>query len=166
MVLKQFGTLPAGAAPGQKFYKEIKKSIKSHGRFIFAEDDGVGPPFAYTIGNTEKGLPELLAIGVCGHNALALDHLSDIMVERGEPFQEGEVVDISKWCDDRYPTEFKVINTNAKARDEYTIRAGQYFGHEDYQVQQVLIPDRQGYFPGDPKCGRIVPVLTSPRLIH
>src|SRR6516165_1637620 len=96
-----------GAAPGQKFYKEIKKIIKSHGRFIFGEDEGGGPPFAYTIGNTEKGLPELLAIGIYGRDALFLDHLSDIMVERGEPFQEGEVVDISKWSDDRYPTELK-----------------------------------------------------------
>jgi Domain of unknown function (DUF4262) len=38
------------------------------------------------------------------------------------------------------------------AGQSITIQAGQFYGTEEYPVQQVLIPDPDGRFPGDPNC--------------
>jgi hypothetical protein len=56
----------------------------------------------------------------------------------------------------------KLINANASAREEYTIQAGEHFGHDEYKVMQVLIPDEDGRFPGEDGCEEpyaSVPVL-------
>ena len=37
-------------------------------------------------------------------------------------------------------------------KDEYTIQIGEHLGHERYQLLQVIIPDFEGRFPGEPDC--------------
>jgi hypothetical protein len=131
----------------REFYAEMREIIREHGRHIlgvFNCEDTTGPEFAYTIGNHDKGLPELLVIGT--PKGGFLNDLSLIMINRGEQFADGEIVDIGG----RFPV--KVVDANPAVRDEFTIQAGQYYGTEDYAVQQVLIPDREGRFPGDPNC--------------
>jgi hypothetical protein len=135
-------------AYAEKRSQEIRADIDRYGRHIvgvFPTKDDVGPPFAYTIGNEEKGLPELLVIGV-SRNGGFLNILSDMMVERGGRFADGELVDIGG------PYPVKVIDANATAQTEYTVQAGVFHGYENYSVQQVLVPDRDGHFPDDARC--------------
>ena len=37
-------------------------------------------------------------------------------------------------------------------RTEYAIQIEQYFGHNDYPIMQVLIPDRNGKYADEPGC--------------
>src|SRR5262249_19240425 len=113
-----------------------------------------GFPFAYTIGNAIVGLPELLVIGT--HEGNILNILSERMIARGRAFDDGEIVSLGG----KYP--IKIVNADQRAQSEYTIQAGQHHGYENYTVQQVLLCDRQGCFPGDPGCWQpfsLVPIL-------
>ena len=140
-----------------EFRRTTAAHIERAGRTIIAvfpteEDPGV--PFAYTIGNHLKGLPELLVIGTA--QGVFLNTLSHLMIAAGHGFEDGETVRMlgSK--------EVKLIHASAAAREEYTIQAGEHFGHDEYEVMQVLIPDKQGRFPGDEDCEEpyaSVPVL-------
>jgi hypothetical protein len=133
--------------------KHVRRDIEQCGRSIIAVPEGYG--FAYTIGNHAAGLPELLVIGVA-QRAGFLNDLSQQMIVRGTTFEDGQLVDLGG----RLPV--KVIRAGNAARAEYTIQAGQYFGIEDYAVMQVLIPDRNGKFPGEPDCTppcSLIPVL-------
>lgn len=133
----------------KKFYHDMGQTIAKHKRLVMSvcpRDTGeIG--FTYTIGNQERGLPELLIIGFWGspYGGL-LDTLSDMMIERGEPFAHGELVSLGA----KYPV--KLINANDQAQREYTIQCGQFYGSEDYGVQQVVACDREGRYPDDPQC--------------
>jgi hypothetical protein len=130
-----------------QLHRGIARDIKRAGRFVMCVGgDENSPPFAYTIGNTIAGLPELLMIGDVGV-AYLLHDLSQKMLERDTAFDEGELVSLGG----KFPV--KIINASTiGAWDDFTSQATKHFGHDDYAVQQVLIPDRSGRFPGDPGC--------------
>jgi hypothetical protein len=145
-------------ACAEKFAERIEGDIKRAVPHIVAVmGDGAHLPFAYTIGNTSKDLPELLMIGYHDAGAIGsvLGKLSDAMIEREHAFADGETVNLGG----KYPV--KIIDANATAQDKYTIQAGRFYGHEDYDVQQVLVSDRRGRFPDDAQCDAHfqVPVL-------
>jgi Domain of unknown function (DUF4262) len=132
----------------RRFYEGTAEHIRQSGRSIIGvfpcqEDDDW--PFAYTIGNHLKDLPELLVIGTS--NAAFLNDLSQMMIDAGKPFLDGQLVRINVA---RLPV--KVVRANSAAQADFTIQAGQFFGHEDYAVMQVLMPDRTGKFPGEEDC--------------
>jgi len=132
---------------GSYLAENIADDIRRFGRSVLcigAEDDS--PNFAYTIGNASPGvgLPELLVIGT--NDAAFLNELSQKMIERHAAFDDGELVQLGG----KFP--LKIINADRRAHSEYTIQAGQYLGHENYRVQQVLISDRSGRFPDEPDC--------------
>jgi Domain of unknown function (DUF4262) len=141
----------------REFHDGTTEHIRRSGRSIIgvvpeADDD---LPFAYTIGNHLKKLPELLVIGTC--RAAFLNDLSELMIRTGKPFLDGQLVRINAA---RPPV--KLIRANDIARTDYTVQAGQYLGHENYAVMQVLIPDRNGRFPGENGCQEpfsLLPVL-------
>jgi hypothetical protein len=131
-----------------RLQKSTVADIRTHGRSVIMVFDG-DPPFAYTIGNWTRQLPELLVIGGCNPPiGIALNVASDLQRDRSKPFAHGEVVHLEGA---RFPVKF--VNASVPCvKDEYTIQAGQYFGHEDYQVRQMLLPDGKGRFPDDPAC--------------
>lgn len=137
---------------------DIARNISVHGQHLMAVhgDDQDPLDFIYTIGNDERGLPELLLLGGCdpvdGH---ILNILGEMLRERARAFEHGALLDFGA----KYPA--KVINANARAKDEYTVQAGQYHGTERYRVQQVLLFDPAGRYPDDPTCEQPyrVPVL-------
>lgn len=102
----------------------------------------------YTIGNHERGLPELLFTGDTDDAwADVLNRLGHIMREqRRDAFRHGELVSVGG----KFPV--KIVNTSARAKLEFTLVAGQYYTTDDYRVQQVVLCDTQGKFPGDPEC--------------
>ena len=133
----------------QEFHRNVDNDIRRHSRSVVCVgkrcddcDDG-SPSFAYTIGNWPR-FPELLIIGTA--DGRVLNTLSDMMIKRGVTFADGELVNVGGTL------PVKIINADHRAQDEYTIQAGQHFGHENYRVLQALIPDRNGRFPGDPEC--------------
>ena len=119
---------------------------------VHGDDDHF--PFIYTVGNYQCGLPELLAINcVNGH---LVNSLCEIMRKRKGPFRDGELI---KTRYHEYP--LKALNTNDDAR-KYAWQVDAYYGTDDYAVQQIVIPDSVGRFPGDPRCDVphcLVPIL-------
>jgi hypothetical protein len=120
----------------------ITRAIGTHGHSVV----GV-PGFAYTIGLQKDKLPELLIVGNFDNHLLgmALNDLAKIMRERGSPLPEGEF-------DMDWSVLVKIRKAGPKAKTDFTIQAGQYFDTEDYDVLQVMLPDKAGKFPGDEGC--------------
>jgi hypothetical protein len=113
-------------------------------------------PFIYTIGNYECGLPELLMIG-CAYVGDTLNAIVARMRHNNRAFVGGESIDLGK----RFQP--KAFWANEEAR-EYTCQVGRYYGTNDYAVQQIVIPDTFGRYPGDPQCDlpfRLVPLLSN-----
>jgi hypothetical protein len=146
-----------------EFYRAIAENIDEYGQHVqgvFGEGDIL--PFFYTIGLTEQELPELLLIGGFApeDGAAVLNWLGEAMRERGRPFNDGEIMD---WGG-RLPV--KVVDAGDEARNEYVIQAGEFYQTDQVRVMQVLIPDTEGRFPGEPGCAEpfgSVPVLVEPR---
>ena len=101
-------------------------------------------PFVYTIGNYECGLPELLLFGPAYRT---LNAITARMRDNGRAFADGETIDLGgRW-------KPKAFCANEEAR-KYTVQVGEYYGTNDYAVQQIVLPDTFGRYPGDPQCDR------------
>jgi hypothetical protein len=122
------------------------EAIREHGQHV-VRVMGETWPFAYTVGNSKRGLPELLLIGSNSDAAKdALDAMGKMMRDRGRPFEEGETVDLGKTPLTSFPV--KVINaTDPAALRDYACQA-----HKDAKVQQVLMLDKAGRFPDQVGC--------------
>ena len=141
-----------------EFYKQIGETIAEHGRQVIAVGgDRKHKPFFYTIGNHDKGLPELLLIGPFRPDMImnVLNELSEKTILTGKPFFDGEQANLGGSMD------VTVYDTTIIAQLEYTMQATAYYGHKAYRVQQVLLPDPQGRYPTEKVCHKHyrVPVL-------
>jgi hypothetical protein len=138
----------------EEFQRKQAENIARHGRsclgvFALADaKDPVNETFIYTIGNAQKGLPELLLVGVCNDGG-ALNLLSEEMIRRGRPFDDREVVKLSG-AD--HPV--CVVEASNDVKDDYTCQANGYWGRDGYSVMQVVIPDRAGLFPWQAGCAK------------
>ena len=101
-------------------------------------------PFVYTIGNYECGLPELLLFGPAYRT---LNAITARMRDNDPAFGDGETIDLGGRC------KLKAFWANEEAR-KYTVQVGEYYSTNDYAVQQIVIPDTFGRYPGDPQCDR------------
>jgi Domain of unknown function (DUF4262) len=115
-------------------------------------------PFIYSIGNCECGLPELLMIGCAyeGGSSL-LNTIIARMRHYNRAFTDGESIDLGK------KLQPKAFWANEEAK-EYTVQVGEYYGTNDYAVQQIVAPDTLGRYPEDPQCDlpfRLVPLLRN-----
>lgn len=110
---------------------------------------GGDQPFTYTIGNAEKGLPELLMVGIGSKTSHdVLNDLSEKMVERGRAFDDLERVDVGG----KVPV--CVIEADDVVKEKFTIQVGGALGIDDrdYRVLQVLCPDEEGRLPWQSDC--------------
>ena len=142
------------------FYLHIQKTIETHGRQVLAiGPHGKSPPFAHTIGNHANGLPELLLIGPFAPEAseAALNKLSEMMLERQTGFANGELVNIGG------EHSIQMWDATLVAKLQYTLQATEYFGHKEYAVQQAVLPDPKGRYPGNKRVHKRyrVPVLRA-----
>jgi hypothetical protein len=134
--------------PGpDEFYAGTAHLIEKHGQSVVGVMAG-RDAFSYTIGNHEKGLPELLMFGDPRTFTPILNHIADLMREGGKPFEDGQLVDLGG----RFPV--KAVRCSALASEEYAIQAHRYYGVEPAEVAviQFLVPDTHGRFPGEPGC--------------
>lgn len=128
--------------------RAVRQNIKSFGQHLFQVfGDGPDPGFTYTIGNTDRGLPELLLIGDFSSHIAAglLNELGAKMREDGKPPATG-LVAIS------WSIPVKVRQAGPLARSRYTIQVSEYLGHDRYSVLQVMVCDENGRYPGDAGC--------------
>jgi hypothetical protein len=128
--------------------REVRQNIESCGQHLFQVfADGSDPGFTYTIGNADRGLPELLLIGDFPPRIAAglLNELGATMREDGKPPATG-LVDIG------WSIPVKVRQAGSLARSRFTIQVGQYLGHDHYHVLQVMVCDEHGRYPGDAGC--------------
>lgn len=132
------------------YFQTMAKLIAKNGRAVQSVPaTQLQRGFAYTVGNQEKGYPELLILGAWGETAGAiLDALSRLMLARKKAFTDGELVELPE-----YSIKFTVYNAlDPRAKTDYCRQAGNFYDNQDYKVQQVVIPDPEGRLPGDPEC--------------
>lgn len=128
--------------------RAVRQNIDSYGQHLFQIfGDGSDPGFTYTIGNVDRGLPELLLIGDFPSHIAAglLNELGAKMREDGKPLVTG-LVDIG------WTVPVKVRQAGPLARSRYTIQVDQYLGHDSYNVLQIMVCDENGRYPGDVGC--------------
>lgn len=147
-------------------YQAMADIIARHGRQIMCIRGALKkPPFAYTIGNQEKNLPEFLIIGSFPPQTCSsvLNLLSEYLIEHKTKFTHGELTNALGGA---YPV--KIIDAKDPiVKLSYTVQAGQFYKSQDYEVQQVVVPDPNGRWPEDPSCHKDfrVPILSHPSLI-
>jgi Domain of unknown function (DUF4262) len=141
-----------------KLYDDIAEDIRRDGRSVLCVSAEPNKhAFCYTIGNWERRLPELLMIRAASAAAgQSLNALSNMMIDRGRAFASGERIAVAS-------ITVKIIRADSRAREQYTIQAGQHFGHEHYEVLQVLLSDLRGHFPDEPgyRARLPIPVLRA-----
>lgn len=125
--------------------KRVRGDIKRCGQCVIYVGDGPRS-FHYTVGRHARGLPELLLAAPLDPETgmRLLNTLDKTMLE---PLPSDSKVDLGG----RYPV-IVIDATAASVKDQYTCIAGAYFGHDDYAVQQILMCDRKGRFPGEAGC--------------
>ena len=127
-----------------RFYRDIGNNIDRYGwhlMAIFGDDDG--PQFIYTIGNHDYGLPELISIG-CPPSLF--NSVCKRMHQQGRPFTSGELINMGG----KY--SLMALDAGEEAKASYTVQVGEWYQTDDYSVQQIIIPDTLGRYPGDPNC--------------
>lgn len=130
----------------------VRQHIDKYGQhlrmvMLTADDPPNAQPFIYTIGNHERGLPELLLIGdVKSPSPEIVNALSEVQRERGRAFDHNELVDYGA----RLPA--RLVDAGRLGREEYAIQVGVFYGIEDFQVRQIVFSDAQGRFPEHPDC--------------
>lgn len=115
--------------------------------YVAADDPPGRQPFMYTIGNHERGLPELLIVGTSDPAfADVLNRLGHIQRGRGIGFADEELVSV---CG-RFP--LRVVDAGEIGRREYATFVGIYYDTDLFEVRQVLLPDTHGRWPDSPEC--------------
>jgi hypothetical protein len=126
----------------------IRRAIRKHGQFIayvYGDDDAIS--FAYTVGNHEHGLPELLisAIDLEGASVI-LNALGALQRERRRAFEVGELVGLGG----KYPLRMDAVD--AGLGPEYARVARYYYRTDAVELREVIKPDLRGRWPEDPDC--------------
>ena len=148
----------------KQLFEEYEANIAMYGRQVIGvfptRDDTFPMNFAYTIGNHEKGFPELLVIGPSGEESMGLlNALSTLMIERGTSFYDGETVQLIG-----AGVALKMRAVGQLAKSQFTTQVTAYYQEAAYDVQQVVIPDPNGRYPSEPGCAppyRDVPILND-----
>jgi hypothetical protein len=135
-----------------QFRAQIHDKIAKSGQAVqivsITERDRPGArPFMYTIGNHAHGLPELLIIDTALEAfAGVLNRLGKIQRDRKAAFADEERVSIGG----KFP--LRIVDAGEVGRTQYASFVRIYYGTQDYQVRQVLLPDTQGRWPDTPGC--------------
>lgn len=133
-----------------KFKKMTAENIEHFGQSVvgvFPAKGEKGPEFYYTIGNTGRGLPELLVLGGFPPDIVTnlLNTISARQAETLSGVPEGEI-------DIGWSVPFKIVRASEEAKKRYSVQVGQYYQREDYELLQVLLQDKDGHYQDDERC--------------
>lgn len=127
--------------------RAVRESVDRCGQGVVAVVNGEGTPSqAHTIGNANRGLPELLGLG-----AFMPQRIFTILAQIGHEMRKarkppGMYIDLGR----TYPIKTRIAGPAAMTF--YTDSAGKYLGHADYAVVQLLFADPLGRYPGEENC--------------
>jgi hypothetical protein len=114
------------------------------------------PAFAYTVGlHKTFGAPELIVVG------LSRDVMHEILNDLGEQIKAGQPLPVGEPISgiiEGYPVRLREV----RAPESYRAHVGYalwFNGGYDFALLQVLWPDKQGRFPGDPDANAAVVAL-------
>lgn len=154
----------SGPAKREMFFNDIRTNIQKHGQFILnVFNHETYGSFGYTIGNRQRGLPDLLIMGagptVAGH---VLNQLAQLQVDRGESLENGEIFSAEMFglspaagsaATGGPGYQLKIVHASDEAKRECTIQTGQFYRDEfGYELVQVVISDSEGRFPDNAEC--------------
>src|SRR5205085_2043041 len=92
---------------------------------------------SYTIGNYERGWPELMMVGPPVIRAM-LDALCELMRKNNRPFADGEIIETE------YNFPLKALNVNDGVKKHWTPVVGDYYRTNDYALQEIVMGDASG----------------------
>ena len=130
-----------------QFMANVDQHVKAYGQSVVGVGGGPGAAFSYTIGNALRGLPELLFIGNVQFDLqkMILNEVGRALRASGEPFPDDRLLELN-WS---FPFKVRNVADPERVRRELTCQAGEFLGREDYAVQQVMICDPAGRYPGE-----------------
>lgn len=130
-------------------YGQYREHIGSHGWAVICVPGN--PSFAYSIGLTLQGKPEVLIVGPVPPDALGaiVNTVATLVQDRDlrpgatvyEALQKG--------------MPLKIIEPDQQVALSYTSQAEHFFqgeGITGLRVVQAVLPDQHGKLPGDPDC--------------
>lgn len=111
---------------------------------VMPTPDDLTPPFAYTVGMTEHGYPELI---IAGLDAMTAHHLLNDMArrifDRAERFTDGQHIhDLIAGYD-------AVLVDGAATEALHPGSTYARYGADRVRLQQIVWPDPHGHFPWD-----------------
>jgi hypothetical protein len=123
-----------GADPGarRRFLEQIRSHIASHGCHVTLVQQGEIPRFAYTVGLTEAGAPELLLAGAI---ALSADQAIRTLNHGGEVARRGALGDTLDVPD---VGSFAVGPADRSWSDHMVLGALDYYGRETLPALQLV----------------------------
>jgi len=137
-----------------------ERAISEHGVFIHyvgGDHESLATSFAYTIGMTEIGHPELVVLGVPAGTANGLLNEVASRVRAGESLGAGRVVRFDQWS---HRVTVEVVPNPA----QILFAANSYYGRPDessVEAFQLTYDDTSGRFPWED--GYDVPAWIQPR---
>lgn len=145
-------------------HESVAEHIQQHGQSVIGVfGDADGPTFSYTIGNHERGLPEIIIFGLDPSSDAQpmLNWLCEKQRERGHAFAHGEL-----FKEDGMKCAIKFVSCSGPAVREYCVQAWDYYNvaPESFDVIQMVVPDHHGRFPGEAGCE--APYKDMPLLTH
>lgn len=130
----------------------MEKVIATFGwmvRGVFPTEDDPGPPFSYTVGLHDKGLPELIVIGLNLEVGTML--LNDVAQHCLQAQADGRGLPLGLVELERWPMPAFLLAADTQLAEEMaTAASGRSHGSARYV--QVCIPDKHGKFPWEPGC--------------
>jgi hypothetical protein len=134
----------------------VREKVDEHGWFVMqvmAGEEPDEPAFAYTIGlHSSYGHPELIIVGLRIDLMLALLNVCGNRIKAGERLPVDEPFDRVL---DGYPVCLRTVFT-AESRREHVGYATWFHGGDDFRLLQLVWPDKQGRFPGEPDAAPIM----------
>ncbi|ROO62990.1 uncharacterized protein DUF4262 [Micromonospora sp. Llam0] len=127
---------------------------------VLPDNDGDGGPFAYTVGLTRHGYPELVIAGLDPYIAHAiLNTAAGRVYDRAERFTHGQhVSDLI--------ADYDTVIVSGPATDAlHPGTAFALYGSHRVRLQQIVWPNRHGRFPWDDGYGYptwVQPLLGRP----
>lgn len=142
------------------YHDLVRESIKTHGwhgQHVFPSEDETGAPFNYTIGLTERDLPELIVFGLPPHigHLVLRDLIKHIDKAGSEPLDHEVLDDVI--------SGFNAVTRTLPpaAMDSHLCQAKYFFEGREVRAMQLVWPDPEGHFPWDIHCNPRMAALQS-----
>lgn len=141
------------ATPANDYERRLLENIRRFGwQSTNVLGDAEDPSFAYTIGFQHSfGVPEVLVTGLDGPTAHGL--LSEVAaaVREGSPLGPGRGPEVRH---NGHPCAWQAVSPERYG--EYVLSALWYYEGEPFQVVQLVWPDGEGRFPGEPGAEEVL----------